>query len=68
MSKYEPLWNYIKNENKDELKLSHDEISKILNFKLDHSFLSFKKELLEYGYEVKKISLKESFIIFKKVN
>ena len=26
MSKYEPLWNYIKNNNKDEYKLSYEEI------------------------------------------
>ncbi len=29
MSKYEPLWKYIKDNNKDEYKLSFDEIKKI---------------------------------------
>ena len=45
MSKYEPLWNYIKDNNKDEYKLSYDEINNILGFNIDHSFLTYKKEL-----------------------
>ena len=28
MSKYEPLWNYIKDNNKDEYKLSFEEVKK----------------------------------------
>ena len=66
MSKYKSLWEYIKKENKDELKLSFDDIKNILGFPIDHSFLNYKKELIEYGYKVEKISLKEKFIIFKK--
>ena len=59
MSKYQALWNYIKNNNKDEYELSFKEIKNFLGFEIDHSFLSYKKELLEYGYEVVKISMKE---------
>lgn len=59
MSKYEPLWNYIKNNNKDSYKLTYDEIENILGFPIDHSFLTYKKELISYGYEVTKISMKE---------
>ena len=59
MSKYESLWNYIKDNNKDKYKLSYDEINNILGFDIDHSFLTYKKELKEYGYEVSKISMKE---------
>lgn len=68
MSKYEPLWNYIKNSNKESLKLSYDEIKDVLGFEIDHSFLTFKKELTEYGYEVSKISMKEKLVIFNKLN
>ena len=67
MSKYEPLWKYIKSNNKDEYKLSYEEVKSILGFDIDHSFLNYKKELLDYGYEVKKISLKEKIIIINKV-
>ncbi len=66
MSKYEPLWNYLKNNNKDNYKLSYEEIINILGFRIDHSFLKYKKELKEYGYEVGKISIKEQTIIFNK--
>ena len=66
MSKYKLLWEYIVKENKDELKLSFEDIKIILGFAIDHSFLNYKKELIEYGYKVEKISLKEKFIIFKK--
>ena len=41
MSKYEPLWKYIKDN---------------------------KKELLDYGYEVVKISIKEKYVLIHKSN
>ena len=66
MSKYEPLWNYLKNNNKDNYKLSYEKIINTLGFRIDHPFLKYKKELKEYGYEVGKISIKEQTIIFNK--
>jgi len=66
MSKYKMLWEYIKKDNSNELKLSFEEIKSILGFSIDHSFLNYKKELIEYGYKVDKISLKEQYILFKK--
>ena len=33
---------------------------------MDHSFLSYKKELSEYGYQVGKISMKEQTVLFNK--
>ena len=65
MSKYEPLWKYIKENKKEEYKLTYEEIRNILGFDIDHSFLKYKKELLEYGYEVSKISIKERYILIK---
>ncbi len=44
MSKYEPLWRYLKEHNQENYKLSYEEIGKILDFDLDHSFLTYKKE------------------------
>ncbi len=67
MSKYEPLWKYLKQNNKDNYKLSYEEIKSILGFDIDHSFLTYKKELKEYGYEVSKISMKEKTVIFNKI-
>ncbi len=67
MSKYEPLWEYLKFQKKDNYTLSYSEIKNILGFDIDHSFLSYKKELKEYGYEVSKISMKEKIVIFKKI-
>lgn len=54
MSKYKPLWEYLKETNKEYYKLSYNEIKEILGFEIDHSFLTNKKELKEYGYEVGK--------------
>lgn len=65
-SKYDKLWKYIKDNNKEYYSLSFDDIENILGFKIDHSFLNSKKELLEYGYTVSKISLKEKYIEIKK--
>lgn len=59
MSKYEPLWNYIKDNKKDSYKLTYEELESILGFPIDHSFLTYKKELISYGYEVVKVSMKE---------
>lgn len=67
MSKYELLWKYIKENNKEEYKLTYEEIKNILGFNIDHSFLTHKKELKEYGYEVIKISIKEKMIIINKI-
>lgn len=67
MSKYEPLWKYLKEKNGENHILTYEEIRNILEFDIDHSFLTYKKESKEYGYEVGKISLKEKKIIFKKI-
>ena len=67
MSKYQPLWNYIKEKQKVNYKLTYEEIKSILGFEIDHSFLTYKKELKEYGYEVDKISMKEKTVTFNKI-
>lgn len=67
MNKYEPLWRYLKVNKKDSYKLSYEEIKKILGFDIDHSFLTYKKESKEYGYEVGKISIKEKAVMFNKI-
>ncbi len=68
MSKYNPLWQYLKESNNNLIKLSFEDIKNILNFDIDHSFLTYKKEAKEYGYEVGKISLKEKHVTFMKTN
>ncbi len=67
MSKYNPLWKYLKENKKENYKLSYEEIKNILGFDIDHSFLTYKKESEEYGYKVGKISLKEKTIMFSKI-
>lgn len=67
MSKYDPLWNYIKANGTDNFKLTYAEIEKIAGLPIDHSFLTYKKELLEYGYKVGKISMKEQTAAFEKM-
>lgn len=67
MSKYKPLWEYLKENKKNNYKLLYEEIRNILGFDIDHSFLTYKKEAKEYGYEVGKISMKEKTVIFNKI-
>ena len=67
VSKYEPLWIWIKENGTDSFKLTYAEIEKIAGLPIDHSFLSFKKELTEYGYKVGKISLKAQTVSFEKL-
>ena len=66
MSKYQKLWKYIKEQSSETLKLTYDEIENIVGIPLDHSFLTYKKELLEYGWQVKKIYMKEKSVEFIK--
>lgn len=66
MSKYDPLWNFIKDNKKEDFSLTFDEIEQILNFPIDHSFLTYKKECLSIGFKVKKISMKERKVYFNK--
>lgn len=66
MSKYLNLWKYIEKSNKDILLMSFDDVASILGFNIDHSFLSYKKELESFGYKVFKISLKEKTILIKR--
>ena len=67
MSKYDLLWKWI-NENKtDNFKLTYAEIENIAGVPIDHSFLTFKKELLQYGFNVAKISMKGQVVDFEKV-
>lgn len=67
LSKYQPLWEYLKNNNMANYILTYEEIKNILGFEIDHSFLKYKKELENYGYKVNKISLKEKKITFGKI-
>ena len=48
------------------LKLTFDEIQNIAGVLIEHSFLNFKKELTNYGYQVGKISMKEKSVSFEK--
>ena len=66
MSKDDPLWEYVQRNGSRYLKLTFEEIRNILGIPLDHSFLKYKKELTEYGYEVRKISMKEQTVLFEK--
>ena len=65
MSKYDPLWEYIRrNEPK---MITFDEVEAVCGIPLDHAFLTFKKELPAYGFRVGKISMKEKTIRIEKL-
>ena len=64
MSKYHALWEWLAANGNENITLSYDEIAEHAGVPLDHSFLTYKKELLDYGYEVKKISMKAQTVAF----
>lgn len=66
MSKYNALWKYIADCGQDNIKLTYEEIEKIAGVPIDHSFLTYKKELPEFGYRVGKISMKAQTVEFIK--
>ena len=67
MSKYDALWVHVQKDGSPTLKLTFAQIQEIAGIPIDHSFLKYKKELTDYGYQVGKISMKEQTVIFKKV-
>ena len=66
MSRYHPMWEQIQTIDADKLSLSYREIESILGFPIDHSFLTYKKELPAYDWNVKKISMKEETVLFER--
>lgn len=68
MSKYDVLWKYIQNSGEQALELTFEEVEKVTGVPIDHSFLTYKKELAEYRYEVEKISLKHKTVQFRKLD
>ena len=66
MSKYDALWAYVQEDGNPTLKLTFGQIQEIAGIPIDHSFLKYKKELTDYGYQVGKISMKEQTVIFKR--
>ena len=67
MSKYDALWAYVQKDGSQTLKLTFAQIQEIAGVPIDHSFLRYKKELADYGYQVGKISIKERTVVFQKV-
>lgn len=68
MSKYDALWKFVQEDGRSSIRLSFVEIQNITGVAIDHSFLRYKKDLIKYGYEVGKISMKEQIILFHKMN
>ena len=68
MSKYNALWEYVQKSEKEPFRLTFEEIQEIAGIPIDHSFLKYKKELTDYGYQVGKISMKEQTVRFHKVD
>lgn len=68
MSKYDALWEYVQKKGSQSFKLTFEEMQDILGMPIDHSFLKYKKELTEYGYQVGKISMKEKTVVFHKID
>ena len=65
MSKYGALLKYVSEKNEDKLTISFEDINNICGFSIDHSFLTYKKELASYGFAVKKISQKDKTVTFE---
>ena len=68
MSKYNALWEYVRENGSRSFQLTFAEIQRIAGIPIDHSFLNCKKELIEYGYQVGKISMKEQTVIFQRLD
>ena len=52
MSKYDALWESIRERGQPRLTLSFDAVEELAGMPLDHSFLSCKKELTVNGASI----------------
>ncbi|WP_295858245.1 hypothetical protein [uncultured Oscillibacter sp.] len=68
MSRYDLLWEAVRERGEQSFKLTFEEIQHIAGIPIDHSFLRYKKELAEYGYQVGKISMKEQTVAFQRLD
>ena len=66
MSKYSALWAYVQKDGSQTLKLTFAQIQEIAGVPIDHSFLRYKKELADYGYQVAKIFMREQTVVFQR--
>jgi hypothetical protein len=62
------IWKYLQADGSETIKLTFEAIKAIIGFDIDHSFLTYKKEAKAFGYEVGKISLKEKYVTFNKID
>lgn len=67
MTKYDKLFERIGERTEKSFTMTFDEIALLGGVPVDHSFLNAKKELLNYGYYVKKISMKAGTVSFEKI-
>ena len=68
MSKYKRLWEWVKENGEDSFKLTFSEIESIAGTPIDHSFLTYKKELPAFGFKAAKISMKEQTVMFERIS
>ncbi len=68
LSKYNALWDFVQKGGQEQIKLTFNEIQNIAGVAIDHSFLKYKKDLKQYGYQVGKISMKEQTVLFHKID
>ena len=59
---------FVQKNGSPSFKLTFEEIQEIAGIPIDHSFLNYKKELTDYGYQVGKISMKEQTVIFNRMD
>ena len=67
MSKYDGLWKWITESGQDKLILTFERMEELAVVPMNHSFLKYKKELSDYGYQTEKISMKNKTVTFEKV-
>ncbi|MEA4912030.1 MAG: hypothetical protein VB092_05365 [Oscillospiraceae bacterium] len=67
MSKYDPIWAVVAQRTEDSLTLTFAEIEAVLGFPVDHSLLTYKKELSAWGCAVDGISMKAQTVTFRRL-
>lgn len=68
MSDYKKLWKYLGESSQTVIKLTFEDINKIVGFEPKRMFIFDKLEAVNCGYEAIEYSYKNKYVVFRKID
>lgn len=68
MSDYKKLWKYLSESSQTVIKLTFEDINKIVGFEPTRMFIFDKLEAVNCGYEAIEYFYKNKYVVFRKID